>query len=73
MLRCIQSLSRAKSLTDGLPVCSFLSGYKGNEVMRRFLAEYSHPGLRLATLHTGGHADRKAIARRIAPVIRLKL
>lgn len=61
MLRYLQSLSKKMSFKNGLLIYSFWSGYKETEEMQDFLKSCEDMGLKILTLHTSGHADKKAI------------
>lgn len=61
MLNYLKSLSKLMSFEGGLLVYSFWSGYRESESMQNFLSECEKMGLEIVTLHTGGHADEKAI------------
>lgn len=68
MLRYLQSLSRRMSFDDGLLVYSMWSGYKDQPEMNAFLSSCEEMGLKIADLHTSGHADADTIRRLVAHV-----
>ncbi len=61
MLNYLKTLSKLMSFEGGALVYSFWSGYRESESMQKFLSECENLGLKIVTLHTGGHADEKAI------------
>ena len=68
MLRYLKSLAGKMSFEGGLLVYSFWSGYRETESMKNFLSECKKLGLRIATLHTSGHADESTIKKLIETV-----
>lgn len=68
MLRYLKSLAGKMSFEGGLLVYSFWSGYRETESMKNFLSECEKLGLRIATLHTSGHADESTIKKLIETV-----
>jgi ribonuclease J len=68
MLSYLQSLHTKMSFAGGLLVYSFWSGYRSQPEMRSFLEQCEQMGLRIATLHTSGHADEAAIRKLIETV-----
>lgn len=56
------------SFKNGVLVYSFWNGYRETESMKNFLCECEKMGLKIATLHTSGHADENAIKKLIETV-----
>ena len=57
----INSLSNKMTLTGGLLIYSFWSGYQEQEDMNTFLTRCEALGLRTISMHTSGHADQETI------------
>lgn len=61
MLEYMESLNKRMSFENGLLVYSLWEGYKQQAEMQQFIQKMSNMGLKVATLHTSGHADEKTI------------
>lgn len=68
MLHYLKTLSNKMSFEDGILVYSFWSGYRETEDMKYFLSECEKLGLKIFTLHTSGHADKKTLKQLIEKV-----
>ena len=76
MLPYIKRLSETMSFKGGILVYSIWDGYRRDEKMKEFLSECTSLGLKIKSLHTGGHADAATIrtlmskvnAKRVIPV-----
>lgn len=68
MIGYLKSLSEIFSFSNGLLVYSFWSGYREADSMKVFLRECENMGLKVAALHTSGHADEETIKRLIETV-----
>lgn len=68
MLWYLKALATKMSFKNGVLVYSFWNGYRETESMKNFLCECEKMGLKIATLHTSGHADENAIKKLIETV-----
>lgn len=68
MLEYLKSLAKKISFENGLLIYSCWSGYRKKSSMKSFLEGCEALGLKVVTLHTGGHADEDAIVRLVERV-----
>jgi ribonuclease J len=61
MLHYLEGLNKILSFDKGLLVYSMWEGYKDQPGMKAFLDACERMGLTVVSLHTSGHADKKAI------------